>query len=416
MNKTMAVRRSGEQPFARTRKQDASVEVGKMNGAWREMKLGEIACPVKEIAQPQGNSSNPYIGLEHISQGTFELTDIGRESDVTSTKFRFCGGQILYGKLRPYFKKVFRPSFSGVCSTDIWVLDTKDPKTLTQGYLYALMRTDWFTDRATASSKGTKMPRADWDVVAKLDVNFPPLPVQHRIAEILGALDDKMECNRRINVTLEAMAMALYKHWFVKPLSLEMQLLTDFIEIYPLISIPKGKEVPYVDMKALPTNSMSVADVSRRPFTAGSKFQNADTLFARITPCLENGKTAFVDFLKDGEAGFGSTEFIILRAKQGISPQFVYCCARDEALRAHAIQSMVGSSGRQRVRTDCFNKFEMKRVDRKLMQSFHARTEKWFKKIRANTVENKILTSLRDYLLPKLLSGEIRLHKGKNFF
>jgi len=86
------------------------------------------------------------------------------------------------------------------------------------------------------------------------------------------------------------------------------------------------------------------------PFNGGSKFRNGDTIMARITPCLENGKTAQVSILDDGEIGFGSTEFIVLRAKPGVSDKdFIYYLAMSPLLRDKAIKSMVGSSGRQRV-------------------------------------------------------------------
>lgn len=95
-------------------------------------------------------------------------------------------------------------------------------------------------------------------------------------------------------------------------------------------------------------------------FTGGSKFCNGDTIMARITPCLENGKTAFVDMLEDGEIAFGSTEFIVMRARAGISdPQFVYYLATSPLFRDIAIKSMVGSSGRQRVQQSVLNELEL---------------------------------------------------------
>ena len=95
-------------------------------------------------------------------------------------------------------------------------------------------------------------------------------------------------------------------------------------------------------------------------FAGGSKFCNGDTIMARITPYLENGKTAFVDVLDDGEVGFGSTEFIVLRAKKGISdPQFVYYLATSPVFRNIAIKSMVGSSGRQRVQQSVLDELEL---------------------------------------------------------
>lgn len=95
-------------------------------------------------------------------------------------------------------------------------------------------------------------------------------------------------------------------------------------------------------------------------YSGGAKFCNGDTILARITPCLENGKTAFVDILQEGEVGFGSTEFIVMRAKEGVSdPQFVYYVATSPFFRERAIQSMVGSSGRQRVQQSVIENLEL---------------------------------------------------------
>lgn len=87
-------------------------------------------------------------------------------------------------------------------------------------------------------------------------------------------------------------------------------------------------------------------------FTNGTKFRNGDTIMARITPCLENGKTAKVDILNEEEVGFGSTEYIVFRAKEGNDPDFIYYLVTSPVVREPAIKSMVGSSGRQRVQTD----------------------------------------------------------------
>lgn len=133
---------------------------------------------------------------------------------------------------------------------------------------------------------------------------------------------------------------------------------------------------------------------------------NGDTLFARITPCLENGKTAFVDFLNDGDAGRGSTEFIVLRSKR-LTAQFVYCLARTYAFREHAIKSMVGSSGRQRVQETCFEKFHVLVPPRTLLNLFTDTVRPTFAQIKTLYLQVRKLTAARDLLLPRLMSGEV---------
>ena len=134
----------------------------------------------------------------------------------------------------------------------------------------------------------------------------------------------------------------------------------DFIEFNPRLSIKKGAIATKVAMDKLQPFTKKIPATEQAEFAGGSKFCNGDTIMARITPCLENGKTAFVDVLSDGEVGFGSTEFIVMRARPSISdPQFVYYLATSPDFRNIAIKSMVGSSGRQRVQQGVLDELEL---------------------------------------------------------
>ena len=134
----------------------------------------------------------------------------------------------------------------------------------------------------------------------------------------------------------------------------------DIIEFNPRESIPKGGLSKKVAMERLQPFARDILDYELAPYNGGAKFRNGDTLMARITPCLENGKTAQVNILDDGEVGFGSTEFIVLRARPGLSDSnFVFYLALSPFLRDKAIKSMVGSSGRQRVQQDVLNDTEL---------------------------------------------------------
>lgn len=135
---------------------------------------------------------------------------------------------------------------------------------------------------------------------------------------------------------------------------------SDFLEFNPRLSIKKGAMATKVAMDKLQPFTKKIPETEQAAFSGGAKFSNGDTIMARITPCLENGKTAFVDMLAEGEVAFGSTEFIVMRAKEGISdPQFVYYLATSPAFRNVAIKSMVGSSGRQRVQQGVMNDLEL---------------------------------------------------------
>lgn len=160
-------------------------------------------------------------------------------------------------------------------------------------------------------------------------------------------------------------------------------------------------------MKNLSQTSLSIEEPRGREFTSGSKFQNDDTLLARITPCLENGKTGFVDFLDDKETGGGSTEFIVMRGKKYISPYFVYCVSRLPNFREFAIQSMVGSSGRQRVVESTLSDYPLVIPNKEITGLFHQVVGKLFFQVKNNSDQSVTLARIRDTLLPKLMNGEI---------
>ncbi|MBW1929893.1 MAG: restriction endonuclease subunit S [Deltaproteobacteria bacterium] len=178
-----------------------------------EIAFRDVAQLVRDVVQPDEVAKVPYIGLEHIEQESLRLNGWGTSSDVNSAKFRFRKGDILFGKLRPYFRKVVRAPFDGICSTDIWVVRAREG--CDQGYLFYWMASYDFVDFASKGSEGTRMPRAKWEHVERFTRPRLSLKEQRAIARILSTLDDKIELNHRMNRTLEAIARAIFKSWFV---------------------------------------------------------------------------------------------------------------------------------------------------------------------------------------------------------
>jgi type I restriction enzyme S subunit len=254
-----------------------------------------------------------------------------------------------------------------------------------------------------------------------LEIPIPPLSVQRRIADILSAYDGLVENNRRRMALLEESARQLYQEWFVRlrfpghehiritsgvPEGWEQVPMPDAIEINPSTRLSDSPEHRWVEMADLPTDSMVIQNSILREGRSGSKFQNGDTLLARITPCLENGKTGFVNFLAEGEVARGSTEFIVLRSKR-LTPEFVYCFARTYHFREHAIKSMVGSSGRQRVQESCFDDYKVCVPPQSFLNLFRELAEPVFRQIKILHTQNQKLRAARDLLLPRLMSGEV---------
>ena len=136
--------------------------------------------------------------------------------------------------------------------------------------------------------------------------------------------------------------------------------LSDIADFNPRETIKKGVIAKKISMDVLKSFCRDVPYYAEESFSGGTKFRNGDTIMARITPCLENGKIAQVSILNDGEVGFGSTEYIVFRAKEGITDKdYLYYLVCSPEVREPAIKSMVGSSGRQRVQTDVVKNLEI---------------------------------------------------------
>ena len=242
--------------------------------------------------------------------------------------------------------------------------------------------------------------------------------------------------NRRICENLEAQAQALFKHWFIdfapfldKPSGkaerkngqfVESELgmipegwrvgtLSEIADINPSRTIKKGTISTYLDMKNMPTSGSFPINWEDKEFVGGMKFKNGDTLMARITPCLENGKVAYVNFLKDGEIAFGSTEYIVMTAKESIFPEFLYTLCRFPSFVNYAVKNMNGSSGRQRVSGETISNYRMVIAPESVYSSVRPLFQEYMLRIRECGFENLCLSTLRDTLLPKLMSGQIKV-------
>ena len=142
---------------------------------------------------------------------------------------------------------------------------------------------------------------------------------------------------------------------------MSFETIKDIVNFNPSRPLSKGKEFPFIDMASLPVNGRDITEISNKVFNGGgAKFKNGDTLFARITPCLENGKTAKVENLPVGCIAHGSTEFIVLSAKSKDDEDFVYYLARLPDFRSYAISRMEGTSGRQRVSWQALAEFNLR--------------------------------------------------------
>ena len=311
-------------------------------------------------------------------------------------------------------------------------------------YLFRILRANIQHENV---GTGSVQDNINLQTLSRLRFSIPPLSEQRAIAHVLGTLDDKIELNRRMNETLEAMARALFKSWFVDfdpvrakmegrwrpgeslpglpahlydlfpdllvdsalgeiPEGWEVKALGDVVELNPRETLRKGTMAPYLDMAALPTSGPNSDEPVLRAFSSGTRFRNGDTLLARITPCLENGKTAFIQALSKDIVGWGSTEFIVMRPIQPVPAEYGYLLARHPAFREHAVQSMTGTSGRQRVQVDALAPYPLPNPPSGTWLAFGSFTAGLLDRADENRREIAVLSAQRDALLPRLVSGE----------
>lgn len=238
---------------------------------------------------------------------------------------------------------------------------------------------------------------------------------QKAIASVLSSLDDKIDLLHRQNKTLEAMAETLFRQWFIEEAQEDWAdgTVADLIEFNPARKLTKGTVAPYLEMAGLSTTTFAPNGWYDREFSSGTKFIYGDTLLARITPCLENGKAAFVMFLQTDQVGWGSTEYIVMRPRGLLHPFFAYTLCRNRDFRDYAEGCMEGSSGRQRVNVNHLKTYDIKIPSPEVISSFNAFAAPAAQKLHANSNQIRVLEKLRDTLLPKLMSGEIRVDLGE---
>ena len=376
----------------------------------------------------QKGSSYNVVDIDNIIVGN--RTVLGKLPEMYNGQSgcHFANGDTVLARITPClengkFAQIRCETQKGFGSTELFVFRGKKDKT-DNDYVYYLIALPFIRKMAANSMTGASgRQRADLDFIKKIEWSFPALPIQRKIASILSAYDNLIENNNKRIKILEQMAENLYKEWFVRfrfpghettplengiPKGWKKNRLSDLIDVDPLLPIKNGIQIKSIPMEALSTDSMIVDEncIQLVDNPSGSHSQNGDTLVARITPCLENGKTGFVQCLDDGETATGSTEFIVLRSKE-LSPYYVYCFARSQYFRQTAILSMNGADGRQRVNIPKIKSMKLANPSNEIVKKFDSIVKPIFEEIYLLTKQNKNNIKQRNLLLPRLMSGKL---------
>ena len=429
-----------------------------------EVSFGEVAQLVREVVHPEKVGDVPYIGLEHIEEGTLRLASYGSSNSVTSAKFRFRKGDILFGKLRPYFRKVIRAPFDGVCSTDIWVIRAKNG--FNQGYLYYWMAAYDFVDFASKGSEGTRMPRAKWEHVSRFTRKFLNLDEQRAIAHILGTLDDKIELNRKMNETLETMAQTLFKSWFVdfdpvvvnalragnpipekfaraaahyrknpEALGLPDHILRLFPDRFvdsELGPIPEGWEVKSLDNIASFLNGIACQKYPAAPGEPSLPVIKIRELRQGISESTDKATVNVPEkyIVDDGDILFswsGTIMLTIWTQGKGVLNQHIFKVTSDIypkwfyfywiKFHLNKFQQIASDKATTMGHIKRHHLSESKIItpDSNILRILTTYIAPFFEKVISNALESRKLSQLRDTLLPKLISGELRVKDVERF-
>ena len=385
--------------------------------AIREVKLGKVATVKGGKRLPKGinlitkPNPHPYIRVRDLNgkktlelDGSFEFVD--DETQKAISRYIVTGGDIVLSIVGTIgLVSVVGDSLNEANLTENCVKLTS-LSGIDRDYLYYYLKSSYGQQEIARGTVGAVQAKLPIKNIQDISIPLPDEVTQRKIADILSSLDAKIEVNQRLNDNLQQQAFSVFDNLIANAENNDYTV-SAYAFLNPKRTLAKNQVARSIDMSQLSTSGAFPSGWEMKPFNGGMRFTNGDTLLARITPCLENGKTAFIDFLDDGEVAFGSTEYIVLAPKNDTPPEMLYCLARYPAFVDYAVKNMNGSSGRQRVSAETVGQYRLPLFDKHSLVLFKEVVSPMFLKMRYNSLENMRLAELRDALLPKLMSGEI---------
>ena len=398
--------------------------------------FGNCAELRSEKVDPKSSQESYYVGLEHIEQQTLSLVGHGYGSDVDSQKQRFYEGDILFGKLRPYFRKVVVAPFDGICSTDIWVVKPKVG--VDRNFLFYWMASEEFIASSMYASEGGRMPRAKWDWVCKFQSEYFTFDEQTAIGKILRVLDQKIAANNSLSKTLEDISQTIFKSWFIdfdpakakmageKPAGMDaatVELFPEAMEESELGLVPSGwkvekfGEVNNLLMGQSPPGDTYNSEGEGLPFYQGRTDFGFRFPKQRIFCTQENRVALPGETLVSVRAPVGDINQAIEKCIIGRGVASALHKSNSAAYTFSLVRSLYPRlayyNGEGTVfgainRSD-FNNMPIVEPPASLVESFEAICGPMNAKIRSLFLSTEALMQLRDSLLPRLISGELQI-------
>lgn len=383
-----------------------------MENEWKSYSLGEICSYSKERINIQDVTNKNYISTENMFPDKGGITEAATLPNVKSVS-RYEKGDTLISNIRPYFKKIWFSNKIGGASNDVLVIKGKSEKVFNK-YLYYFLTQDKFFDYVMGTSKGTKMPRGDKDAILKYDIKLPPLDEQKAIAKVLSDLDEKIGINNKINKKLEEMAQAIFKQWFVdfefpneegKPykssggemVESELGMIPngwEVIEFTDIMNISSGK-------RPTKKNNEKTSEFTI-PLAGASSIMGYVKEYNYDEPILVIGRVGTHGVVQrfNGKVWASDNTLVITSTYHEFTYQILNRIDYS-ALNRGSTQPLI-------TQTD-IKKQKIVKAKCELLNEYEKITGDIFNTINNNNKEIDKLVLLRDTLLPKLMSGEIRV-------
>ena len=376
---------------------------------WKECKLSDICDYGKDRIEVSSLDNSTYISTENMlpnRAGVTTATTLPTGEYTPSFEI----DDTLVSNIRPYFKKIWKATFSGGCSADVLVFKAKE--NVSKEYLYYVLADDEFFKYSMTTSKGTKMPRGDKTSIMNYPVNLPPLPTQQKIAAILSSLDDKIELNNKINTNLEQQAGALFKNWFVDKYEKEGTI-GDYCQVKSGFAfksawwLDEGTKVIRIgDIEQGCLNLQTCAHVATDKIEVAKDFivQGGDLVIAMTGATI--GKFSMIPKTQEPILVNQRVGKFFLGNNPIEKVPFIYCTLKQEEVITEFINRGQGSA-QPNISTGDILSIPCWIPNKNEIDNFNKTIQPMFETIISNQEENRKLSALRDSLLPKLMNGEI---------
>lgn len=374
---------------------------------WKDYKLGEIASFITEKVSVQEIGIEDYISTENMLADKGGIT-IASSKPTEGSATKYYTDTILISNIRPYFKKIWYANKDGGCSNDVLCFKAKEG-IVDSKYLYFLLSQDTFFDYVMLGSKGCKMPRGDKSHIMNWEISMPSLSTQRRIGSILSSLDDKIELLHRENVTLEQMAETLFRQWFVVEAKYGEVVLGDVVKTTSG-GTPSRKHPDYYEngtvcwVKSKELNGSFISSTEELITENAVANSSAKILPEKSVLIAMYGATV-------GEYGILSRPMTCNQAVCALIPNekypFTYLFVWAATMKQEFINLATGAA-QQNISQDLV-KQQYVYGDIEKIKEYDSCVRSLFDKMENNQEQINTLIQTRDGLLPRLMSGEIKV-------